>query len=312
MAYELVNRWTNPQYLNYIDLYTKHIEDTVTKRHGVRVKFGNDTQTIVQTEEGFYKLKAPVYNSVDGEISKITEQLRVDGNTFVSSIASKSLSAKHSSDTKLSKELAKLVLYKSVMKENIIKSKTAAMKDLHKLLKHAIKQLQDPEVLKKQKKYFAAVGSVVTITRSILKVKDDVTDGNIQDAIIYISDLPRVKKVSSSKAAEIQSQLKNTTVVGKKSKNKQSGKDVIEQNERIRDNVLPMLSPFKIIRKHFTTEEQCKSTSRSQPYFVLRKDLVSLIKDKDSLAQHFTGIDKMNKGNICEKLFNLPDKKIKN
>jgi hypothetical protein len=67
--------------------------------------------------------------------------------------------------------------------------------------------------------------------------------------------------------------------------------------------VLPAMSPFKVISKRFTKEEECKTTKRSKEYYVTKADLVKMIRDKPALRAKFTELNKMSKDDICEKLF---------
>lgn len=321
-AYELAMKWTSPEYMKYLDIATNSMDD-------VNEVFKQKVPFKARTYDGVFEVHPPVYGIVDLRIQELKDIVQTDRNKCYANMMSKERSSKVSATlSSAALELVNLLLYKEIVKSAKETKVTGKIRSATQELKAARRQLSDNDNLDNSKRT-KVIAQVVDLIRKLDKYLDQ-RDG-LSAVDLYIRELPDVillkeeKRPDEKKAKKPVSRASSSRSLASSMSPSSSGspeepkpkakrrtrEDDEDRNERVKERVLPMMSPFKIIRKKFSTEEQCKTTKRSKEYFVSKKDLVAMIKSKKRLAEQFTGLEKMSKDDICEKLFKVSDKFIK-
>ena len=310
MSHTLASRWTDPTFLEYIKLFSIFIQQATVQSH-LPIVLNEPFE--VRTEYGTYKVTMPEFESVDHRIDTILDLLRSSLNTLYGSLLDRSNKGEDdetSQHAALTHELAELMMYKQWTVQSELAQKKLERTNLKQKLKAARRDINAENKHGSKK----AVESVIRITRHLLDyLNNHATDAYvISRELIYVKTMPIIEQISSDTNDKTVKKKEKEKV--KKTKLKSKSKtpdDVLKQNEQIKMSVLPKMSPFKSLRKRFKTEEECNSSNRKERFYVSKKELIEMIKNKSELSKEFPGIHKMDKGAICGKLFSFADGKVK-
>lgn len=269
MARELLDRWQESKMIKYVSLSKEN------------TSFDGNPFSVTSEKGHRYKVSHPTYKDAITQLAKLKSKL-VELN-----------------DQALIKRIMPLESYASVLSEiHMLESyielytkgkhdrQTESYKDAFTKYKRANDNLR--KVIEKKD---GAPGQYASVVKEVIMGLGDAVSARkpqlIERTVLYIDNMPVIEKILSRQEDKT---VPNTT-------------KTVERIKRIKERVLPAMSPFKVISKRFTKEDECKTTKRSKEYYVTKADLVKMIREKPSLRVKFTGLDKMSKDEICERLF---------
>lgn len=116
------------------------------------------------------------------------------------------------------------------------------------------------------------------------------------------NDLQKYVKMQKGLIGKQNANIHNSVYI----RNTFEDRNVQEHQLQNTNDLLPLGSPYTGFT--FKTKDECKASRRNksnEKYYMKKDDLVNLIKKKQRLRSRFSGLDKMSKDAICDKLFNI-------
>lgn len=275
---------------DYLKLFARYIGSQQTE------VYHNMNEFVVEKNGKEYHVRPPVFVDIDDEISRLECSLsKISNKELISEYVSNSIDIPLTDYLTLNElRLHKAKLQKAV-KDQVIEF-NRKVENLH-TLRDKMKSLDS---LSQPGEKHQICKEIIKITMDLIQASVVVPDRNSVPRFFAIKTLPTIEEKGDFKVHVGEKKPRKIIPLNKEEK-------VLDQIDRVKDKVISMLTPFRIFHEIFNTPDQCKSQARTKKYYVSKVDLIEMIKSKEKLRPKFPNIGKMNKDEICDRLFELSD-----